>query len=190
MQWRAAIWILVAFQTSPFLSIKAIASLIPIYLHLQKISGRFQLRMQLLSPNHIIKSFLDTRHSNNDNNYCLLLKKLTSKQQLNIKGSIVDINSRLNRIFLLFDSFSSEFSPRNRLINTFPSYFSFYSMNRKSKKSSKIHIYKLNEIILQVLADSRIAVVISDISIKNQVATLIAHIHINDHPIIKTLLCD
>ena len=31
------------------------------------------------------------------------------------------------------------------------------------------------------------AVIVSDASIKNQVATLIAHIHIYDNPIIKTL---
>jgi len=38
-----------------------------------------------------------------------------------------------------------------------------------------------------VSADSKTAVIVSDTSIKNQVATLIAHIHIHDNPVIKTL---
>jgi len=38
-----------------------------------------------------------------------------------------------------------------------------------------------------VLDDSKIAIIISDTSIKNQVATLIAHIYVYDNPVIKTL---
>jgi len=54
MQRRAAIWILDAFQTSLFLGIKAIVGLIPIYLHLQKLSGKIQLRAYALPYNYII----------------------------------------------------------------------------------------------------------------------------------------
>jgi len=43
MQRYAAIWILEAFKTSPSYSVEAIAGLIPIKLHLQKLGGRFQL---------------------------------------------------------------------------------------------------------------------------------------------------
>jgi len=43
MQRHAAIWILGAFKTSPSYSIEAIAGLIPIKLHLQKLGGRSQL---------------------------------------------------------------------------------------------------------------------------------------------------
>jgi len=59
-------------------------------------------------------------------------------------------------------------------------------MDIRSKESRKIHIYKLDELTFQVSADSKIAVVISDTSIKNQVATLIAHIYVHDNSIIKT----
>ena len=37
------------------------------------------------------------------------------------------------------------------------------------------------------MADSKIAIIVSDITIKNQVATLIAHIHIHNNPVIKTI---
>ena len=50
-----------------------------------------------------------------------------------------------------------------------------------------MHIYKLNKNIFQMLTDSKIVVVVLDASIKNQVVTLIAHIHIHNNPIVKTL---
>ena len=67
MQWRAALWILRGFLTSPSLSIEAIASLILIYLYFQKLSERLQLRTQLLPVNYIINSLLESRHSSNNN---------------------------------------------------------------------------------------------------------------------------
>ena len=105
---------------------------------------------------------------------------------MNVKGSIIDVNNRLNRVFPSFIPFSSELLPRNRLIDIYPSFFSFHSID-KSKDGRKEHIQKLNNLTLQVSDASKIAIVISNISIKNQVATLIAHIHIYDNPVIKTL---
>ena len=130
---------------------------------------------------------LESRHSDTSNNHCLLLKKLTPKQWLNIKGSIVDANNRLNRIFPSFNSLSLKFSSVNRLIDIFLSCFSFYFMDWKSKESRKIHICKLDELIFQALADLKIAAVVLDTSIKNQVATFIAHIHVHNNLVIKTL---
>jgi len=43
MQKQAVIWILGAFKTSPLFGVEAIAGLIPIKLHLQKLRGRSQL---------------------------------------------------------------------------------------------------------------------------------------------------
>jgi len=48
IQRRAAIWILGAFHTLPSPGVKAIAGLLPIDLHLQKLSGRFQLKIHML----------------------------------------------------------------------------------------------------------------------------------------------
>ena len=63
---------------------------------------------------------LESIHSHTNNDYCLSLEKLTSKQQLKVK-TIVDTNNRLNGIFHLFNSLSSKFSLENRLIDVFPS---------------------------------------------------------------------
>ena len=60
-------------------------------------------------------------------------------------------------------------------------------MNRRNEENIKAYIHKLNEITFQALLDPKIAIVVSDASIKNQVTTSIAHIHIHDSPVIKTI---
>ena len=85
---------------------------------------------------------------NSNNNHWLSLGKLTSRQQLNIKDPIIDTNNRLNRIFPSFNPFSTEFSSGDKLIDIFSSHFYFYFTNRKSKESRKVHICKLDELIL------------------------------------------
>ena len=96
-------------------------------------------KIQSLPSNYILISMLELRHSDNNSYHCLSLKKLTSKQQLNVKGSIVDANNRLNKVFPFFISFNSGFLPGNRLINIYPSYFSFHSTD-KYKESRQVHI--------------------------------------------------
>ena len=59
MQRRAAIWFLGAFKTSPLEGIEALAGIIPIRFHLQKIAKRSQIRPFKLPDNHILKNLLD-----------------------------------------------------------------------------------------------------------------------------------
>jgi len=187
MQRRAAIWILKAFHTSPLFSIKAITGLILIYLCLWKLSSRSQLRAHSLPFNHILKLLLELRQVNKYKTHQLSLKRLTPKQCLNIKGPVVDMNNKINEIFSLFDLFNKEFSPRDRLIDVFPNHFSFYSTNRQSEESIKMHIHNLNNIILWASADLKSAIAVSNASIKNQIAISILHIHVYNRPIIKTV---
>ena len=137
IQRKAAIWILGVFCTSLPLSIEAVAGLISIYIHLQKLSRRFQLRMHMLLQNNIVKSFLESRHMNDSNIYQLLLERITPRQWLLLKEPIVDANNGLNRVFSSFDLFSSEFSSGDKLINVFSSCFFFYSMNRRNEENIK-----------------------------------------------------
>jgi len=51
----------------------------------------------------------------------------------------------------------------------------------------KTHLQSLDNIALASLLDLFITLVISDASIKNQVTTLIAHIHCQDKQVIKTI---
>ena len=106
---------------------------------------------------------------------------------MNIKGPIVNMDNKINKVFPSFDPFSSKFSSGDRLIDVFPNHFSFYFTNRKSQDSIKVHVCKLNKTTLQVSADSKSIVIILDISLKNQVATLIIYIHIHDSLVIKTI---
>jgi len=73
----------------------------------------------------------------------------------------------LNGIFYSFDSFNNKFSSGNKLIDMFSSHFSFYSSDRKSAETRKIHLHKLNEIIFNASTDPKMAIIILDTSIKN-----------------------
>ena len=106
---------------------------------------------------------------------------------MNIKGSIVDTNNRLDEVFSFFSPFSSKFSSEDKLINIYPSCFYFHSSDKKSKESRKAYICKLNKLILRVLAELKIAVIVLDTSIKNQVAMLVTYIYVHNNSIIKTI---
>jgi len=106
---------------------------------------------------------------------------------LKVKGCIVNVNNRLNGIFNSFDPFSNKFSPRNRFIDVFSSYSSFYLSNRECAKVKKAHLYKLDKLIFYMSVDPKTTIVTSDASIKNQVTTSIAYIYIYDTPIVKMI---
>jgi len=78
MQRRVAIWILGAFKTSPSYSIEAIAGLIPIKLHLQKLGGRLQLQAYKLPPNHLVHSLIDLQLNTPPNLKSVTLDSLTN----------------------------------------------------------------------------------------------------------------
>jgi len=113
----------------------------------------------------------------------LLLDVLTPFQCSKIKGSIVDMNNRFNEVFSFFNSLNSEFAPGARLINIFSSYFLFHLSFNQSKKNIESHIHLLDEITLKFSSDPTIALVISDVNIKNNVAAFISHIHIHNKPV-------
>ena len=67
MQRRVAIWILGAFKTFLSSEVKAITGLIPINLHLKKLSGRSQLWVHSLLLNHILHSLMELRDNTLNN---------------------------------------------------------------------------------------------------------------------------
>jgi len=187
MQRRAALWILGAFQMSLFFGIEAITGLISIYLHLQKLRGRSQLRAHTLPSNHILQLLLKSRSNIHKNHHCLSLDLLTKHQCEMIKGPIIDMNNRFNEVFLSFDSHNSEFSPGTRIIDTFSSRFSFHSFNKWSSDCLLSCLYQLDNLAIVSSENPSYALVVTDASIRNNVATSIAHIHICDKPVVKTL---
>jgi len=167
--------------------IEATAGLIPIYLHLQKLNGQFLLQAHSLPPNHIISSILESRNSSSHESHHISLDKLIPRQCSIIKGSLVNMDNRFNKVFPSFSPFNYEFSPGNRLINIFSNCFSFHSLNEKSKQDVKNHLQNLDNITIQASSDPLSMIVVTDTSIKNQIAMLIAYIHRSDNLVIKTI---
>ena len=74
MQRKAVLWIVKAFHISPTASIEAIAGLISIYLHVQRLNSRFHLRAYSLTENYIINSMIEARSMNHMNPHHFLLE--------------------------------------------------------------------------------------------------------------------
>jgi len=130
---------------------------------------------------------IKARPMNHTNPHHFSLELLISRQCSNIKGLIVDIKNRFDEISPLFFPFNCEFLSGNRLIDIFPRHFSFHSLNKKCEKSIKSHLGKLKEITLYTSSYLLTVVVVSDASIKNHVATSIAHVYVYGSPVIKTI---
>jgi len=75
-----------------------------------------------LPSNHTIKSLLKYYHILDLNSYHLLLDKVTFKQRLKIKSSIVDVNNYLNGILSSFYLLYKELSPSFHLVDIFQNY--------------------------------------------------------------------
>ena len=146
MQRRAAIWILGTFKTSPLEGVEAIAGLVPIKYHLQKLMGRSQLCSAALPTNHLIRPFMND-HSNNlfiPNPHSI--NSLTNCQKSIAKGHLIDSNNKLYGIFPAFSPLHPEFNLGSRITDKFSEYFSF---NLASKdKNDKKHLQQLDKMIL------------------------------------------
>jgi len=167
------------------LGTEAIVSLIPIHFHFQKLSGRHQLRSSTFLFNHAVKSLLEKRHASKSQLHCHSLENMTSKQQLKIKSFIANANNHLNGIFLFFNSLNSKLFPGSRLINFFSSHFSSHKAYCKIKESKAAHHCKIDEIILNTLSNSNIIVIVTDASIRNNVAISITYVHFFSNSIKK-----
>jgi len=153
MQWRATIWILCIFHTSPFSGIKTITDLIPIKLYFQKLSGKLRLRAHYLSSNYILKFLLKTNSLYNTISHWLSLNNLTLKQQLKIKGPVVNMDNRFNEVFPSFDLFNKKFTLGHHLIDIFLNCFSFHTLSKQSDKNLRAHIQSLDNIALTFSLD-------------------------------------
>jgi len=185
MQRRAATWILGAFKTSPLEGIEALAGLMPIRFHLQKISKRSLICSFKLPNNHILKNLLNddppsVKLSNPHN-----IGSLTNYQKSLIKGHLPDSHTKTLGIFPSFSPIDPEFSPGNHITDIFSNCFSFNLVNKKVENCNKICGQELDEMVLCCSSDSQMALVITDASIKNDITTSISHIHSYNRPLVK-----
>jgi len=115
------------------------------------------------------------------------LDSLTQHQQEKIRGPIVDMDNRFNKVFPFFNPFNSEFSSGSRIIDNFSSHFSFYSFSKCSDDNFISHTCMLDNLAIVLSKDLSCALIVTDASIKNNMATSITHIHICNKAIVKTL---
>ena len=187
MQRKAALWILRAFKTSLLFGIKAIAGLIPIKLHLQKLGEKSQPWVYSLPSNYLIWLLLELSLGSSFVQHLSSLNLLASHQHSLIKGHLVDMDNRFNRIFPSFISLHSEFSSSYRVINNFSDCFSFNLFNKHHDNDKKICIQQLDNIVIESSNSPSTAIVVMNTSVKNDITTSISHMHTYNNPITKTL---
>ena len=183
MQRRAVIWILGAFKTSPLEDIEAIAGLVPIKSHLQKLVERSQLHSAALPANHLIRSFMND-HSDH---HAILsphsINSLMNHQKSIAKGHLIDSNDKLYGVFPAFSPLHPEFNLGSRIIDIFSDRFSFNLASKE--KNNKKHSQQLDKMTLQSSSLPNTAIIITDASVKKDIATSISHVHIYNHPLTK-----
>ena len=184
MQRRATIWILGAFKTFPLKGLEAIIDLIPIKSHLQKLVGRSQLRSAILPANYLIRTFMDNHTDTHAKPSPYSINLLMSCQKTIAKGHLINSNNKLYGVFPAFSPFYLEFNLGSRIVDLFPDCFSFNLASRE--KNNEKHSQQLDKMTLQ-LSSSPYMAIVTDVSIKKDIAISISHIYICNHPLTKTV---
>ena len=187
MQRRAAIWILGTFKTSPMEGIEALAGLMPIRFHLQKIAKRSLMRPFKLPTNHILNNILNDSPPAFKSHNLHNIGSLTSHQRALTKGHLIDSSNKSYGIFPSFSPLDPEFLPGHHIIDKFSNRFLFNLVNKNEKNHKKTRGQELDELTLHCFSDPNTVLVISDASVKNDIATSISHIHSFNRPLIKTV---
>ena len=123
-------------------------------------------------------------------NLCIKLSShsintLTKHQKSIVKGHLIDSSNKLFGIFPSFSPLNPELIPESRIIDIFSDQFLFNLANKE--KNNKLHTQQLDDMALQSFSFSHIAIVVTDMSIKNDIAASISYIHSCNHPLIKTV---
>ena len=187
MQRRAAIWILGAFKTSLLEGIEALAGLMPIRFHLQKIANKSLIRPFKLPENHILNKLLDDDPPKSKSPNSHNIGSLTNRQKSLTKGHLIDASIKSHGIFPAFSPLDPEFSPGHRIIDKFSNQLSFNLINKKEKNSKNPRGQELDDMAILHSSDPHTALVITDASIKNDIAMSVAHIHVANRPLVKTV---
>jgi len=90
-------------------------------------------------------------------------------------------------IFPSFSPIDPEFFPGNRIVDTFSDRYFFNLANKKSDNSNNLRGQELDEMVLHLSSDSQAALIVTDASIKNDIATSISHIHSHNRLLVKTV---
>ena len=185
IQRRATIWILDAFRTLPTSRIEAIVGLIPIKFYLHKLASRSQLRSAALPKNHLIKTLIEDAPNTYSKPPLHSINSLTDCQKSSIKDHLVDSYNKLHGIFPFFSHLDPELILGSRVIDTFQDRFLFNLSNKVKNNTARSQ--QLNDMTIISSLSPHMVLVVSDTSIKHDIATLVLHVHMQDKSLIKTV---
>ena len=113
------------------------------------------------------------------------INTLTNCQRTIIKGHLINSNNKLYGVFPSFSPLHLELLPGSKIVDNFSDWFSFNLANKG--KNDKLRFQQLDKMVLQSSSSLYTAIVVTDASIKNDIATSILHVHLVDHPLTKTV---
>ena len=125
---------------------------------------------------HAINALLDKQYSKQAKLHHMATSQLTPKQNQKIKSSIIDINHHLNQVLPAFDNLNKELSPGFHLVDTFSDHFSFNIVKCKDAKARIAHFNKLKNVYRASKNNPNILFIITDASVKNNIAMSVTHI--------------
>ena len=99
----------------------------------------------------------------------------------------MNTNDCLNSIFPAFNSLNHKFSPGSCLIDNFPDYFSFYLASCKNANIKTTYCNELKKLYKKLSNNQNTILIISDISIINNITTSVSHIQREYEIITKTI---
>ena len=117
----------------------------------------------------------------------LNIGSLTNHQRSLTKGHLIDLRIKFYEIIPSFSPLDPEFSPGHCIIDNFSNCFAFNLVNKKEKETNDICAQELDKMVLRNASLPNTALVITNASIKNNIAMSILHIHSANHPLIKTV---
>ena len=135
----------------------------------------------------MLNSLLDEHHSKKATSHYIATCHLISKQCSNFKNPIVDTNNCLNKIFSAFNSLNKELSPSFYLVDTFSDHFSFHLVNCKDTDIRIAYYNNLKNIYENPHNNHEFILIITNVSIKNNIATSVSHIWREHKIIVKTI---
>jgi len=111
MQQKADLWITGAFSTSPTGGIEALAGLISVHLHLQKMAGRANFRAATLSDIHPLRLILSQDHHKGTQPHPCAISQMSEAFKRKVKGTIMEIDRHLPELTESFKPVASEARP-------------------------------------------------------------------------------
>jgi hypothetical protein len=126
MQWRAALWIIGAFRTSPTGGCEAIAGLIPIHLHIHRLADQSSFRANILSAFHPLRTLLGPGRSMAAKPHAQSIYHMTEVMQTKVKSSLMEVNSKMLDVGEVFKPLCPELTPGKQFMDRFLEQVTFF----------------------------------------------------------------